>query len=279
MAAAMISLQEAADELGVHYMTAYRYVRTGRLHAVKDGAEWRVDPADLASLQVGRRPAADPRTSAVTPSRWTPDPTRLAGRLIEGDEPGSWQLIEDALTAGASPEAAYTALLVPAMAEVGDRWAIGTVTIADEHTATVTVQRLVGRLGPRFRRPGRTRGTIVLGAAPGDHHGLAAGLLADPLRGRGFGVTDLGADVPVEAWLDAALGAERLQAVGISVVAAGLDAVVAGTVAALHDAVDAPIVLGGGALRDEAHARALGADGWAATHDEALDLFDRLARG
>ena len=45
---ARISLQEAADALGVHYMTAYRYVRTGRLPAVKDGAEWRVDPADLA---------------------------------------------------------------------------------------------------------------------------------------------------------------------------------------------------------------------------------------
>lgn len=276
MGAELISLQEAADELGVHYMTAYRYVRTGRLHAVKDGAEWRVDPDDLRSMQVGRRTSA---TNGVErESRWTPDPGRLARRLVHGDEPGSWQLLEDALTAGASPEAVYTDLLVPAMAEVGDRWAAGTVTVAEEHTATVTVQRLTGRLGPRFRRPGRKRGTIVLGAAPGDHHGLAVGLLADPLRGRGFRVTDLGADVPVEAWLDAARGAERLRSIGISVVATGLDAIVAGTVAALHDAVTAPVVLGGGALRDADHAKALGADGWAPTHAEALDLFDRLAR-
>ena len=28
-----LTLQEAADLLGVHYMTAYRYVRTGRLPA------------------------------------------------------------------------------------------------------------------------------------------------------------------------------------------------------------------------------------------------------
>src|SRR6056297_2092647 len=37
-----ISLQDAADELGVHYMTAYRYVRTGRLEAEKAGAVWQV---------------------------------------------------------------------------------------------------------------------------------------------------------------------------------------------------------------------------------------------
>ena len=40
-----ISLQEAASRLGVHYMTAYRYVRTGRLPARRDGAQWFVDVA------------------------------------------------------------------------------------------------------------------------------------------------------------------------------------------------------------------------------------------
>ena len=31
----LITLQEAADRLGVHYMTAYRYVRTGRMPATR----------------------------------------------------------------------------------------------------------------------------------------------------------------------------------------------------------------------------------------------------
>lgn len=275
-----LSLQEAADALGVHYMTAYRYVRTGRLPAVKEGAEWRVDPADLAALEVGRRDAvttAAATSTAATSSRWTPEPGRLARRLIEGDEPGAWQLIEDALTAGATPETVYTNLLVVAMAEVGDRWATGSASIADEHTATVTVQRLVGRLGPSFARRGRKRGTIVLGAAPGDTHGLTVSLLADPLRGRGFAVVDLGANVPVEAWLDAVRGAERLRAVGISVISPGLDAVVAETVAAVRAAGGVPVVVGGGGIDDDAHALALGADGWASSHGDALDLFERLA--
>ena len=45
-----ISLREAAQRLGVHYMTAYRYVRTARLPARRDGQEWLIDPSDLSLL-------------------------------------------------------------------------------------------------------------------------------------------------------------------------------------------------------------------------------------
>ena len=31
----IVSLQEVADRLGVHYMTAYRYVRTGTDHSLE----------------------------------------------------------------------------------------------------------------------------------------------------------------------------------------------------------------------------------------------------
>ena len=42
-----LSLHEAADLLGVHYMTIYRRVRLGILPARKIGGTWMVDPADL----------------------------------------------------------------------------------------------------------------------------------------------------------------------------------------------------------------------------------------
>ena len=42
-----LSLQEVADRLGVHYMTAYKYVRMGKLHAEKQGASWVVLEEDL----------------------------------------------------------------------------------------------------------------------------------------------------------------------------------------------------------------------------------------
>ena len=38
----LLTLQEAADELKVHYMTAYRWVRKGELEAFKAGGRLRV---------------------------------------------------------------------------------------------------------------------------------------------------------------------------------------------------------------------------------------------
>ena len=42
-----LTLQEAADLLGVHYMTAYRYVRTGRLAATRINGKWVVARSSL----------------------------------------------------------------------------------------------------------------------------------------------------------------------------------------------------------------------------------------
>ena len=42
-----LNLKQVAAELGVHYMTAYRYVRTGRLVARRVGTGWIVATEDL----------------------------------------------------------------------------------------------------------------------------------------------------------------------------------------------------------------------------------------
>src|SRR5579885_1000145 len=152
-----VGLREAAERLGVHYMTAYRYVRTGRLRATLEGASWTVDPADLAAFEKGRLtpppPAGDRRRRQARPGR-------LAQRMAAGDEGGSWVIIEEALASDAGPGEIYTELLVPALRHIGDAWANGTMTVADEHRASAVGLRLMGRLGPRFARRGRTRGGV-----------------------------------------------------------------------------------------------------------------------
>ena len=47
MTDAVLTLQEVADELGVHYMTAYRYVRLGVMDAAKSGGVWQVQRSAL----------------------------------------------------------------------------------------------------------------------------------------------------------------------------------------------------------------------------------------
>jgi methanogenic corrinoid protein MtbC1 len=84
--------------------------------------------------------------------------------MIAGDEAGAWAIVEAALASGAEAADVYLDVLLPALESVGDGWAAGRISVADEHRATVVAQRLIGRLGPRFARRGRKRGVVVLGA-------------------------------------------------------------------------------------------------------------------
>ncbi len=79
-----LTLQQAADKLHVHYMTVYRYVRTGKLPATRVGGAWQVDPDDLAQV----KPAVlrSPRSPAA---RATATKAQLEARLLAGDEPGA----------------------------------------------------------------------------------------------------------------------------------------------------------------------------------------------
>src|SRR4249920_17091 len=104
-----ITLQEAADRLGVHYMTAYRYVRTGRLPARREGVQWMIDPADLAKM---RSPERTTRGHGTVRSE---GPAKLAARMAAGDEPGAWGVVEAALASGVEAADVYLDLLVPAL--------------------------------------------------------------------------------------------------------------------------------------------------------------------
>ena len=157
-APAMLTLRECADRLGVHYMTAYKYVRMGRLPAVKVGSEWRVLESDLAAFL-----GADPVASG--PSPWA---DRLAGRLLVGDQAGAWSVLEAAMSSGLDPGDVYLEVLAPALRAIGDGWRAGIVSIAAEHRASAVADGLIGRLGPRFTRRGRKRGRVLIGSPPGE---------------------------------------------------------------------------------------------------------------
>jgi excisionase family DNA binding protein len=268
----LLTLQEAADRLGVHYMTAYRYVRTGRLPATRDGVQWLVDPGAVEELQrpPRRRRRGMGRTGAVTD---------LANRMVAGDEPGAWKVVEAVLAGGAAPADVLLDVIAPAMRRIGDDWAAGALSVADEHRASTVASRLVGRLGPLFARRGRKRGTIVIGAVEGDDHGLPSAILTDVLRGKGYEVLDTGANTPAVSFVDNTRAANRLRAVVIGATTAGRDAAIRRTVKLLRTSdITAPILVGGAAVVDDDHARRLGSDGWTG-HDghHALRVIEALA--
>jgi excisionase family DNA binding protein len=269
-----LTLQEVADLLGVHYMTVYRYVRLGLLGADKVAGTWQVTPAALAELR--DRPVVVPASSARGRRR-APWAERLEHRLVAGDGRGSWSVIEAALAGGAELDEVYLDIVAPALRTIGQRWAEGALDVAVEHRASVITVRLLGRLGPRFPRRGRSRGTVVVGAPAGEHHALPVALLADVVRGRGWDVSDLGADVPAGSFARTAAASERLRMVGVSISTPESMRTGEETIAALRSALDGvPILAGGHAVVDEAHARAIGADGWAPHGRAVAALLESL---
>ncbi|HEY2280528.1 MAG TPA: B12-binding domain-containing protein [Streptosporangiaceae bacterium] len=259
-----ISLREAARRLGVHYMTAYRYVRTGRLPARRDGQEWLIDPDDLSLLRDQPPPSPGQRAQADRVPI-------LMARMTAGDEAGAWRIVDDALASGMDATGIYLDLLVPALRAVGAAWADGMISIAGEHRASAVAQRLIGRLGPQFARRGRKRGTVVTGGPAGEQHGLPGAIISDLLRGQGFEVIDLGANTPAASFAETAREASRLVAVVIGVTAPGLDDNVRSVVAALADAsLTAPVLVGGAAITGAAHARELGANAWTGPDGRAV---------
>jgi excisionase family DNA binding protein len=268
----VLTLHEAAEQLGVHYMTAYRYVRLGQLDAVKVGGTWQVTTAALDAFRHQRDGAQPARLRAVP---WS---DRLESRLLAGDASGAWGVIESALAGGSSVGDVYVEVLAPALHSIGDRWAAGEIDVAIEHRASGITSRLIGRLGSRCVRRGRSRGSIVLGSPTGEQHSLVVAMLADLLRLEGWDVSDLGADTPATSFLLTAESLDDLVAVGISVTNPESITSAAETCAVLHGAeVAVPILLGGQAIDGEAHARSLGADGYAVDAASMVRLIDALS--
>lgn len=268
----VVNLKQAAIELDVHYMTAYRYVRTGRLDASRRGTAWVVSRAALDDFRRG--PASEPTAMARGRTDWS---ERLAVALVSGDEPAGWKILEQALTSGRTPADCYLDVLSGALREIDDEAPEGDHSRG--YLATATATRLVARLGARFRRPGRSRGTVVFGAPLGEHHSLPIAIVADLIRLEGFTCLELGADVPPRVFAHAAANAHRLLAVGIgtTTAAAGIDNLRTTITAVVELVPDVPIILGGQAVLNPDMASLHGATHWAADGSQAIEIINALA--
>ncbi len=268
------SVAQAATQLGVHYMTAYRYVRLGQLKASKIGAEWRIASHDLEAFQ-------QPSANTPKPMNHIADArSSLVSRLVAGDEAAAWAILEPVLQKNKDPEFVHVELIGPAMADIGELWAAGDLTIADEHRATSVARRLVGRSTPWFRGPGRRRGLVVVGAPASDLHSLPTALFADLVRAKGPDAIDLGAQTPAQTFVDivAQRSSDLVVVVVVLVVTHDQSLDEARAVTSLLAASDlaVPVLVGGRAVPNAKLATELGATHWAATNDEAAILAASL---
>ncbi len=187
-----LELQEAADALGVHYQTAYRWVRSGKLPAQLIGNKYRVSRQDLDTLEAGRKTPAAP--AAPSPERVERQAELVDEALLEGDEDAVRRVARRLVEDGTSIVELIQVVFAPPLRRIGQMWHDGDLPVWVEHRAAAIVERTLGDLVPNPR--GRRRGTAMVAAVAGDQHSLPTTMAAVALREANWHVHHLGANMP-----------------------------------------------------------------------------------
>lgn len=267
---ALLTLQEAADHLKVHYMTAYRWVRRGQLPAFKAGGRLRVRTTDLERFVQRRSVDVALPSGGQARTDWKRHVSRFHRLITEGKGSEAGALVRKVVADGAAAGDVYVQLVTPALYRVGDDWVAGRIDVAEEHRATEIAATIVARLGESFRRRGPRRGTAVTLSPAGERHGLGGAMVADFLRAGGYHTHHLGTDVPTES-IGSFVDSVQPDVVCLSVTRGDLDRqVLDGLVAGVHERCPGAIVVLGGQGVDE-HA----ADRSGAVHVADLAMLTR----
>ena len=160
--------------------------------------------AGLSTAQAARLAMLDGARSRV--DRDLADTALELGETLERyAESEAHALLDRALTAFGL-EAVLAELVLPALARLGERWAAGEVSVAQEHFASTLLRTRLLALARGWDQGVGPR--ALLGCLPGELHDIGLIAFGLALRNRGWRVTYLGQDVPLATIHDAAEAVE-----------------------------------------------------------------------
>jgi DNA-binding transcriptional MerR regulator len=175
-----------------------------RLYSEVDEARVRRMQALIATGLSAAEAARQVRTSVEPPAangsrQPTPLLAVLADRLraaLDRFDGSEAHAALDQLFASVSVETALTQVLLPYLRELGDRWATGAASVAQEHFASHLIRgRLLGLARDWDSGAGRS---VVLACLPGEEHDLGLIVFGVLLHQHGWRIVFLGADTPFE---------------------------------------------------------------------------------
>ncbi len=189
-----LDLDEVAREVGVHYQTVYRWVRSGKLAAAMVDGRYQVQRHDLSKLLEAKNAPKRPKPPGAQRLGRTAE--RMHAALVAGDELGARDLARTIVAEQTSIAELIQQVLVPPLRQIGQEWSDGKLSVWVEHRASAITERILGEIAPRPR--GRRRGEVMVAAVSGDRHSLATTMAAVTLRENNWLVHHLGADMPAE---------------------------------------------------------------------------------
>jgi methanogenic corrinoid protein MtbC1 len=121
-----------------------------------------------------------------------------AEAVLSGAESQAEGAIREALEFGLGEGAIDDGIIAPVMRRVGEQWASGAISVADEHLATMISTRMIALQREAFRVAARRADhRIMLCAIQEERHIVGLEMAASVLGNGGYDVLMLGADVPI----------------------------------------------------------------------------------
>jgi corrinoid protein of di/trimethylamine methyltransferase len=206
---------------------------------------------------------------------------KLKSSIIDGEPELAIELTQQALAEGAEPLDIIDRALIPGMDVVGELFSSGEYFLPNLIISADSMKSAMDLLEPELKKrqqTARSAGKVVMGTVQGDIHEIGKSLVGTMLSANGFTVYDLGADVPVEEFVN------QVRSTGATLL--GLSALLTTTMEVQREVIEAlekaglrsqVKVMVGGAPVTRGWAAEIGADGYAEDAIGAVDLAKSLA--
>ncbi|MBP1657499.1 MAG: cobalamin B12-binding domain protein [Bacteroidetes bacterium] len=206
------------------------------------------------------------------------DLKKLYDAILTGNFKSAKEITQQALAAGADPQAMVQQYMIPAMDEVGRRYEANEYFVPELLISARAMKASLEFIRPLLIASGaEPAGRVVIGTVKGDLHDIGKNLVAAMLEGAGFEVIDLGVDVSPEKFITA-LNEKKAGLVAMS-------ALLTTTMNSMKTTVEAMKAAGvrnnvkimiGGAPVTEKYAEEIGADGYSTNANGAVALARKL---
>ncbi|PKQ20306.1 MAG: 5-methyltetrahydrofolate--homocysteine methyltransferase [Actinobacteria bacterium HGW-Actinobacteria-6] len=134
---------------------------------------------------------------------------RLAGAITRGDADSAPGLVDALIGGGMEPAAVIASVLTPAIQRLGDGYGTGEVFLPQLIAAAEAMKAAVARAKSHLPEgEGGAIARVAFGTVKGDIHSIGKDICISMLESQGFEVDDLGVDVSVERFAEAALTAD-----------------------------------------------------------------------
>jgi 5-methyltetrahydrofolate--homocysteine methyltransferase len=200
--------------------------------------------------------------------------------LQRGEDQKVAELTQQAIDAGVPPKQILNEGLLAGMDVVGRKFGAHEIFLPEVLLSARAMNAGMDLIKPLLiAGDAQSLGKVVIGTVKGDLHDIGKNLVGIMLKGAGFEVIDLGADVAAERFVEAA------EKEGASVV--GLSALLTTTMTGMKDVVElvrdkglqgkVKIVVGGAPVSEQ-FARDIGADAYGYDASNAVDIVKSLTR-